>query len=431
MKYAHFRQSDGWFYLLAEPIFHFAYRCLFRKIYLHNPKGVPANKPVLIAANHPTAFTDPMVLCLFLAPPIYNMTRGDIFRKPALRMLMESVNMFPVFRVRDGYTERGRNDEVFEFCKGKMRKRQTVAIYVEGEHHLDKRVRPVKKGLARIAFGTYAESPMDDLQIIPAGTNYNHGDRSRDEVKMIIGQPIFVKDYWDDYQANPAAAINRLSSDIETALKSICYHVDDPADDTLAEQRLECWRSDNPASLLPVVEESDARFRAEKALLDQLNVLPAEEKALLRARSGRYFEALQAAGLRDAALLHPAHAGAAWAGFLLLGALPAALGAAVSWPSRKIARGVTDKAVKKKEFYTSVLVGLGFFAGTTQVLLMLLAGLFWLRPWLLALALLSPALTWFFYFYRDLLQRYQAAQKAQQHPEKAHLLQLRREIGIS
>ena len=267
MDYRLARQSTGWLYLFLTPFIHVVYLLLFRKIYLHNRPGVKPNTPVLIAANHPTAFIDPIFFTTFFDPPVYNMTRGDIFRKPLFRKILESCNMFPVFRQRDGYQGRDRNDEVFEFCQKKLLSRVSVNIFVEGEHHLDKRVLPLQKGIARIAFGTYDRHRLEDLQIVPVGCNYIFGDRTRDEAKIIVGTPLFIKNYWPTYEQNPNAAINQLCRDILKSLKSICYHIEDPADDALAEQVLSLWRNDHPAERLPIVEHQAARFWAEKALL--------------------------------------------------------------------------------------------------------------------------------------------------------------------
>src|SRR5262249_51520495 len=135
-------------------------------------------------------------------------------------------NMFPVFRVRDGFAGRDRNDEVFEYCLDKMAKKRVVTVYVEGEHHLEKHVRPVQKGIARIAFAAYERHRQDELQIIPAGCNYMFGDRARDEVTVNIGAPIYVRDYWESYQTNPAQTIQKICGDIEIALKKVCLHVE-------------------------------------------------------------------------------------------------------------------------------------------------------------------------------------------------------------
>jgi 1-acyl-sn-glycerol-3-phosphate acyltransferase len=425
MDYRLVRQSSGWLYLVFHPLVHLTYRLLFRKIYLHNRQGVKANTPVLIAANHPTAFIDPIFFCIFFDPPVYNMTRGDIFRKPFFRKLLESVNMFPVYRRRDGYEGRDRNDEVFEYCRKKLLQGVAVNIFVEGEHHLDKRVLPAQKGIARIAFGTYERHPMDDLQIVPVGCNYIFGDRSRDEAKVIVGAPVFVKDYWPLYTQNQGAAIAQLCRDIEIALKKICYHIENRDDDALAESLLSLWRNEHPTPFLPIVEHQAARFFAEKKILDQLNERSASEKKELKKRVDAYQNALKNAGLDDDALLRPEW-GSAWRILGLAIAAPvAAVGFLAGAPVRYLSRYLTKKVVKKAEFYTSVLMGLATMLGIVYVLILLcLAWLFdW--SWLVMIALLLPVLVWVSIFWKESLLRWNAARKAAVHSAKNELLRLR------
>ncbi|MDX1912027.1 MAG: 1-acyl-sn-glycerol-3-phosphate acyltransferase [Saprospiraceae bacterium] len=430
MDYRLVRQSSGWLYLIFHPLVHITYRLLFRKIYLHNRTGVKANTPVLIAANHPTAFIDPIFFCIFFDPPVYNMTRGDIFRKPFFRKLMESVNMFPVYRRRDGYDGRDRNDEVFEYCQRKLREGVAVNIFVEGEHHLDKRVLPAQKGIARIAFGTFERHPMDDLQIVPVGCNYIYGDRSRDEAKVIVGQPIFVKDYWAAYTQNPGAAISQLCRDIEIALKKICYHIENREDDELAEQLLSLWRNEHPDAFLPVVEHRAPRFFEEKKLLDRLNELPEIEKKSLKNKVDTYFSALQNAGLNDEALMQPSLARPYWLLLLIVLAPVAAAGFFIGFPVRFLSRYLTGKAVNKVEFYTSVLMGIATFSGLIYVLLLLLIA--WLLdwPWLVMMALLLPVLVWISIFWKETWLRWNTARKAGVHPDKKTLLDLRAQCSI-
>lgn len=401
---------------------------LFRKIHVNNRHGVPTDQPVLLAANHPTAFIEPFILTIFLDPPIYNMTRGDVFRKPFFRKFMESINMFPVFRVRDGYQEKDRNDGVFEFCIDKLLQNRVVTIYVEGEHHLEKRVRPTQKGIARIAFAAYERHQDKDLQIIPAGCNYAYGDRWRDEAFMNIGAPIYVRDYWADYQRDPGATLLRLCRDIETALKSVCYHLDNQADEQLADQLLALYRSDHPQSVWPFTSYDDQRFKAEKAVLDQLNVLPSDQKEGLSLRAGRYFKALENAGLTDEALQNPGWGSAAWLLFLLPGAVPALVGYLGGRPVGWLSNRVANNKVKKREFYTSVLLSVGYLAGLVYYPLLLLIALISLRATWITAALLLPLLGWFSIIYRDILSRWWAARRASDHPERANLLALREAI---
>ncbi len=429
MNYRYSRQSTGWFYLFILPFIHVVCRLLFRKIYFHNRLGLKPNTPVLIAANHPTAFIDPIFFALFFDPPVYNMTRGDIFRKLFFRKFLESCNMFPVFRQREGYQGRGRNDDVFEFCQKKLLSRVAVNIFVEGEHHLDKRIKTAQKGIARIAFGTYDRHRLEDLQIVPVGCNYLDGDTTRDEAKIIVGTPIFIKDYWPAYEKSAGAATVQLCRDLEKALKSICYHIENPADDALVAQLLQLWRNSRPTSRFPIVEMQATRFWEEKALIDQLNVLPEDEKNILHERVTNYFEALEKAGLEDEGLMCPEHARLEWSIFLAFSAPLALLGYGIGWPVRWLAYRIAKKPNVKPEFYTSILMGIAVFAGGIYFAVLLLAGFLLSVPWLVTLALLMPLLAWLSIFWKESLLRWRAAKKAKAHPDREYLLALRKDLG--
>lgn len=428
MKFSLRHQSAGKLYPYLEVLSHTMYWGFFRKVHLHNIADVPSDKPVLLAANHPTAFIDPCLLCSYVHPPIYNMTRGDIFRQPFFRKLMESINMFPIYRSRDGYKERDRNDEVFDYCIGKLYEKRVVTIYVEGEHHLEKRVRPAHKGIARIAFGAYEQHRLDDLQIIPAGCNYVYGDRPRDEGMVNIGAPLFVKDYWDDYLRDPAVAIQRLCTDIEKALKSVCYHVASPDDDALAEQWLTLQRSLRPdTSILPVTH-NDGRFFQGKAILDYLNTLSGIEKNELREKTTTYFKNLENAGLEDGALVNRNWGRPSKWLFFVTCFLPFLIGFLSSRPVVFLGKYLADRKVTKREFYSSVRMGVAFLAGVPYYFLLLLICVFTWNPFWIALGLSLPLLGWFSNYYAEEWARWKAARKAAGSDLREDLLKMRQEL---
>ncbi len=428
MKFNLRRQSSGKLYPYIEILAHLMLRGFFRKIHVGNRKGVPGDQPVLLAANHPTAFVDPCVLGPMLDPPLYNMTRGDIFKKPLFRKLMESLNMFPVFRLRDGYNGRHRNDGVFEFCEQQLALLRAVTIYVEGEHHLEKRVRPVKKGIVYIAFDTFEKHRLDALQIIPAGCNYVWGDRPRDEVMLQIGRPIFVRDYWERYLDDPQAATEALRAAVESGLKEVCFHLEDSADSLFLEQLLTISRSQFPQPAIPIVVFNERRFVREKNICDGVNLMAPAVKSALARRCAAYFERLAHAGLTDLGLALPKQG--SWFRLLLFAAgfLPYLIGRISSLPLIAFAKWVTEKTVKKREFFSSVWMGAGFFGGIVYYLVWMTGTLIAGNPWWIALALALPALGWFSMFYRESWAYWLAARKAAGHPAREALLQTRQKL---
>lgn len=428
MKFSLRHKSSGWLYPYITPTGHLMLRGILQKMYVNNREGVPTDKPVLLAANHPTAFIDPFLLCTHLDAPLYNMTRGDIFRKPLARHFLESINMFPVYRSRDGFNQRNRNDEVFDFCVSKLREDQVVTIYVEGEHHLEKRVRPIQKGVALIAFRALEEAGITELQIIPAGCNYVYGDQPRDTALVNIGQPISVQAYAPAYRQDPKAAIAQLSADIESALRAVCFHIENPADTALAERLLELHRTDHPWRLLPIVEFNHPRFAGEKAVLDGLNDLREPEKTDLYTRVDAYFSALEQVGIDDFSLRNAHKGHLAWALYFLL-LLPAFIvGRVSSWPVRAAGRWASAQFAKKREFKTSIWLAVGYLTGLLYYTLLAVVSLFTWSPRWIALAFALPALGWYGMHYREHFRRWWGMRRAQALPNRKALLDLHRRI---
>ena len=94
-----------------------ALRTFFRKIHISNVENIPKDKPVILAANHPTAFIEPCVLACFLDRPLYFLVRGDLFKKPVYAKMLKYLHMLPVYRMQDrGYAYLKRNYETFNYC---------------------------------------------------------------------------------------------------------------------------------------------------------------------------------------------------------------------------------------------------------------------------------------------------------------------------
>lgn len=429
MKWSRRHLSDGKAYVFYSQFVPLVARGFFRKIYLHRIAELDTQRPILLASNHPTAFLEPIVMGAFAAPPLYNMTRGDLFAKPLFHKLLHQFNMFPVFRLRDGYKQSDRNDAVFEYCIGKLKEGKIVTIYVEGEHHADRRVKPVQKGIARIAFEAFDKHHMRDIAIVPAGSNFRYGDRYRDYVMINFGDPIALADYAALYQNDPGAAMLRLTRDLREALKALCLHVEDPADDETAERLLELHRNATDKPALPIVRHSDKWFRTEKAITDRLNALPLERREALRETVSAYFDVLQKEGLDDEGLYNRRRfLSLKRIIFLVLG-LPLFLAghllrAPIAYPFAYIIR----TKIKKREYKSSVLFSLHLLASPLYYILLLLIAAFTAHPYAVALALAAPLLGWISVSYQEVWREFRDALKGALHPKRDAFLRMRQEV---
>ena len=217
-KYVYMRKArtiDQWSlgywmvkYLWAKHALDFYYR----KIELRNAKIIPHDKPAIIAPNHQNALMDALGIVFEVPFQTIFMTRADIFEKPFVRKILTFLNMLPIYRKRDGLASLAKNEEIFmETTRILKDHHNPVCLFPEGNHGDRRRLRPLVKGIFRIAFKAqedYKEKPF--VQIIPTGIDYSHYQKSNQTLFLNFGQPIEVSEYWKLYEENSAVGINAL-----------------------------------------------------------------------------------------------------------------------------------------------------------------------------------------------------------------------------
>ncbi len=202
-------------YRIVRPLAALTLKTNFRKIYFSNVDLIPDDHPVILAVNHPTAFIEPCVLACFQPYSLHFLVRGDFFAKPLFRYLLERLHMIPVYRLKDGgFTKVKNNYSTFERCYVALQAQKTLMILAEGSCTHEKRLRPIRKGTARIAFGAYEKYQIEDLRIVPIGVNYAAAESYRTDLMIEVGTPICLEDYLDQYQKEPQMAIRQLTEEV-------------------------------------------------------------------------------------------------------------------------------------------------------------------------------------------------------------------------
>ena len=203
-------------------------RTYFKKLKYQGKEKIPKNAGIIYAVNHQNAFLDPIVIAGQSNTPLNFLARADIFKNNIDNKLLRSLYMLPIYRQRDGINTIEKNDETFTKCHEILKKKENLVIFPEGNHNYIKMLRPLKKGLARIAFGTLSrfgkESP---LYIIPLGIDYENHFNMNSEILLNVGDPIKVSDYYTEFKENSAEAINKLTLKIGNDLESLIINIRD------------------------------------------------------------------------------------------------------------------------------------------------------------------------------------------------------------
>lgn len=144
--------------------------------------------PLLIAANHPNSFLDAIVVSSIFHQPVYALARGDVFKKKWIIRILHSLNILPVYRIREGADKLMDNYETFDNCIELFKKNGVVLIFSEGLCVNEWHLRPLKKGTARLALQAWEQGIP--LTVLPLGINYSNFYRLSKYIDVKTGQPI-------------------------------------------------------------------------------------------------------------------------------------------------------------------------------------------------------------------------------------------------
>ncbi len=150
----------------------FFLRLYFRKTIVHGLQYIPTSGPLIVASNHPSAFMEASILGTVIRRPLHFLVRGDMFN-PKFQWLFDWTNQIPIFRQKDGIGNLRKNASSFELTYKKLASGEAVLIFPEAKTLLEKRMRPIQRGTAHLAFGTLPFLHGDDqLSILPVGVNF-------------------------------------------------------------------------------------------------------------------------------------------------------------------------------------------------------------------------------------------------------------------
>lgn len=198
----------------------------YSRVEVRGKENIPKDKPVLVLPNHQNSFMDALLVVNTMPGFMFFLTRAGVFSSPLASFLLRSLNMLPVYRVRDGLSSVTKNNEIFEYCVELLKKGHPVLVFPEANHDLRRRIRPLSKGFTRIAFDAEIKNNWDlDLQMLPVGLNYTEHRRSRNRIRVVYGKPIPMSKYRELYEQDERKAANQLKIDVAEGMKKTTMHV--------------------------------------------------------------------------------------------------------------------------------------------------------------------------------------------------------------
>ncbi|HWS45273.1 MAG TPA: 1-acyl-sn-glycerol-3-phosphate acyltransferase [Acidimicrobiia bacterium] len=184
----------------------------YRDVNVTGAERVPADRPVIFAANHGNALADVALIIAKMPAFPHFLAAATWWKHASVRALFDFGGVVPIHRLRDGGGAR-RNLSAFDACNTALSAGKDLAIFPEGEMHLEPALLPLKTGAARIALGAAADAGISGVVIVPVGLVYESRGRFRSDAEVHFGEPIEIDDWTAAYRADRAKAV-RVVTDL-------------------------------------------------------------------------------------------------------------------------------------------------------------------------------------------------------------------------
>lgn len=354
---------------------------------------IPFGKPVVLAPNHVNAFVDPVLIAMLPKHKVRFFARGDVFKGKLAKAALNSLNISPMYRIQEGFSEIKKNDKTFEECRSLLTADKTILLFPEGICVQEKRLRPLKKGMARIVFQTAQSlNYSKDIFVVPVGLNYEDAKRFRSKVFIHFGRPVPVSTYIEQFKAEPVRTINDFTKQFEQHMKQYMVIINNPENDVLADNVIEMFLKDWLVEKEKDTSKLINEYEGTKEIIAMINYFDEQNKQELEKIKHlveEYFLLLNTYDLRDH-LLHAdtiskSNFGTFFMEFakLYLGFPIYVLGLIMNFPPYYIAKAFSNEKIKQVEFYASVYANVAMILWLIYYPLQLLMVALTFKSWML------------------------------------------------
>ena len=213
-------------YTFLQNIIKAALAIFFQKIKIRHGENVPKRGPVLLVVNHPDSQMDAFVLSSAIKRKVHYIAHAGLFANKLRAKILRNCGVIPISRIRGNSDRIDRNVGAFQECYEVLERGEVIGIFPEGISEMERRVRKIKTGAARIVLEAEQRNNYTlGIKLIPIGLHFFSRSRFRSRVLLNVGRPIDLKPFFSLNEKNNVEAVNRLTARIQDSLENLTVNV--------------------------------------------------------------------------------------------------------------------------------------------------------------------------------------------------------------
>ena len=270
-------------------------RIFFRSIYFNHKNLIPKYGPLIIVANHPSMFMDPILIAASIDRKVSFLAKGSIFNNKIVAKLLPKLGLIPIHRQQDDPSQLGKNTNTFKKCFEHLENGGAILIFPEGiSNSSQRKLQPIKSGAARIAIG--AEQRNNNtlgVNISIIGLNYENQHKFNQDVLINIEEPLNVLGYLNKFN-NPA---DEITETIRKKLEANTISIENKTHDELA-RKIEMLMQQDERSFNAKYELTHNITKA----INYFDKIEPERINRISEKMEKYFVKLEEIGIEDGVL---------------------------------------------------------------------------------------------------------------------------------
>ncbi len=231
-------------YRFLKIVIEIGIRFYYKEVKILNGKSLSHDGPLIIIANHPNTLMDPMLIGYATKQPLFFMAKATLFKTKLKLYLLKKLNMIPINRQGEKSTAGVSNQSSFEECFKVLEEGKTLLVFPEGTSFLERHLRELKSGTARIALeAEKRNNGLLNLRIVPLGLNYLKAEKFRSSVLINVGSQISVTEYLELFSKDQGKTARKLTEKFRVNLEQVLVNSESKEQEALVDQLTELLSS--------------------------------------------------------------------------------------------------------------------------------------------------------------------------------------------